>query len=168
MISLAPGGAVRAGFVSRSVAFVLDLILISLISGIINDVLAGVWDVFGLGAFKLGRYLLVGSVIWVTVLLSLCWFPLAWHLVGCSPGKAIVGLRVVAVDGRPLGLMQALLRFGGYWISGIPLFLGFLWSLFDDRGQAWHDRLARTTVVRAASRTPLVVRGGVNRTTGPR
>jgi uncharacterized RDD family membrane protein YckC len=140
----------RAGFVSRTIAFFLDVILVGLAAGLINSVMAGAWGIFGLNQFPIGRHLLVGASISSSLLMWLCWFPLAWHLVGCSPGKAIVGLRVVCVNGHPLGLRRALLRFGAYWLSGLPLFLGFLWSLVDPEGRTWHDHIAGTRIVRRA------------------
>ena len=62
-------------------------------------------------------------------------------------GKALMGLRVLGQDGRRLTFSQALIRALSYYISGLALFIGFLWVLVDDRRQAWHDKLARTLVV---------------------
>jgi uncharacterized RDD family membrane protein YckC len=50
------------------------------------------------------------------------------------------------MDGERLRLWNVLRRHVGYVISGI-LFLGFLWILFDNRRQGWHDKLAGTIVV---------------------
>lgn len=33
-------------------------------------------------------------------------------------------------------------------LSALPLFLGFAWAAFDRHGQAWHDKVAHTYVVR--------------------
>jgi preprotein translocase subunit SecF len=67
---------------------------------------------------------------------------------GQSWGGAIVGIYVVDAGsgdrispGRVFG--RSLLRI----VSVLPLFLGYLWSLWDDRRQTWHDKLARTVVV---------------------
>jgi uncharacterized RDD family membrane protein YckC len=40
------------------------------------------------------------------------------------------------------------LRYIGYFLSALPLYLGFLWALWDRRHQGFHDKLAGTTVVR--------------------
>jgi len=37
----------------------------------------------------------------------------------------------------------------GYWLSGAVFYLGFIWVAFDDKKQGWHDKIARTFVVRA-------------------
>ncbi len=43
---------------------------------------------------------------------------------------------------------QLVLRYLGYYVSAIPFGLGFLWVAFDPRKQGWHDKIARTVVVR--------------------
>jgi hypothetical protein len=42
---------------------------------------------------------------------------------------------------------RALVRYFGYFVSGIVLSLGFLWATFDSRRQGWHDKIARTYVI---------------------
>src|SRR3989338_5244248 len=51
-------------------------------------------------------------------------------------GKKIVGLRVVAEGGKPLGLGRAFLRAVGYVPSSI-LSIGFLWAFFHPRRKTW-------------------------------
>jgi uncharacterized RDD family membrane protein YckC len=58
-----------------------------------------------------------------------------------------MGLRVVTINGKRLSLLRAILRLIGYLLSALPLYLGFLWTLVDDRRQGWHDKLAGTCVV---------------------
>jgi len=43
-------------------------------------------------------------------------------------------------------------RYFAYFISTIPLCLGFLWITFDRKKQGWHDKLAGTVVVRTLRR----------------
>jgi len=69
-----------------------------------------------------------------------------WTLAGQTPGKRLMGLLVVKANGERLKLGRAILRWLGYWLSGI-LFLGFLWVLVDGKRQGFHDKLARTIVV---------------------
>ena len=58
-----------------------------------------------------------------------------------------MGVRIARINGQPLTIRRALLRYVGYWLSAIPLGLGFFWVLVDDRRQCWHDKLAGTYVV---------------------
>ena len=48
-------------------------------------------------------------------------------------------------DGRSEQLIG---RYLGYYVSTIPLMLGFLWVAFDARKQGWHDKMANTVVIR--------------------
>ncbi|MFY0543979.1 RDD family protein [Brevibacillus sp. H7] len=75
---------------------------------------------------------------------------LAWWS-GQTLGKQIVGIRVInARQARgKLTLGQVLLReVIGKTLSSIPLFLGYLWVLWNTKKQGWHDLMARTCVVR--------------------
>lgn len=71
-------------------------------------------------------------------------------LKGQTPGKMALGIKVINERGEVPGLGYAALReIPGKIISGIVILLGFIWVAFDSRKQAWHDKIARTYVVRA-------------------
>ncbi len=71
-----------------------------------------------------------------------------WTWQGATPGKAAAGLRVVdQLTGDKPSLVQSLLRWFGYFVSALPLGLGFIWAALDSDRQAWHDKIARTRVV---------------------
>src|SRR3569623_933186 len=74
-----------------------------------------------------------------------------------TPGKLLCGCQVVdANSGGPLRAGQALLRYLGYFISTLPLGLGFLWIAWDKRKQGFHDKIAKTVVIlEAPARAPL-------------
>jgi uncharacterized RDD family membrane protein YckC len=42
----------------------------------------------------------------------------------------------------------AFLRWVGYIISAVVLYLGFVWIAFDAKKQGWHDKIAGTVVIR--------------------
>jgi uncharacterized RDD family membrane protein YckC len=71
---------------------------------------------------------------------------------GASPGKIFFDLRVV--DDKSNGSLtkrQSFLRALGYLISGAPLYLGFVWILFDRKGQGWHDKIAGTRLTNVSN-----------------
>ncbi len=70
-----------------------------------------------------------------------------WTVNGQTPGMAILGLRVLRTDGRPIDLLTAFKRWALRLCSILALGLGFLPVLFSARRQALHDRLAGTVVV---------------------
>jgi len=41
----------------------------------------------------------------------------------------------------------AFLRWVSYFISALPLYIGFVWAAFDGKKQAWHDKIAGTVVI---------------------
>jgi uncharacterized RDD family membrane protein YckC len=83
----------------------------------------------------------------VYMLVSVMYFLIGWST-GGTWGLRAVGLRLVstATGGAP-GLGSALARLIVQYISAIPLYLGFLWMLWDDKKQTWHDKAAGTVVV---------------------
>ena len=71
-----------------------------------------------------------------------------WRLICATPGKYFVRIAVVDADtGKRASLIQYIIRYFSYIISALPLFLGYFAILWDDRKQAWHDRLSGTVVV---------------------
>ncbi len=87
----------------------------------------------------------------------LCWLVLAIvvGISGNTPGKAMVGLRVVNHGtGTPIGVGRSLLRSLVLALASVPTFaLGLAtlaWTAVEDRGRqrrGWHDHLAHSVVV---------------------
>lgn len=64
-----------------------------------------------------------------------------------TPGKRLLMLRVVDVNGVPLRWPRATLRYFCRFISALPLGAGYAMVLFNLHRQALHDMLASTRVV---------------------
>jgi hypothetical protein len=81
-------------------------------------------------------------------------FVALWR--GYTPGKRLLGIRIVRLDGKPIGWWRAFERFGGYAASVSTGLLGFLQILWDRNRQALHDKAAETVVIRTrgAGRAP--------------
>ena len=83
--------------------------------------------------------------------------PVAYHWYfwtrrsGQTPGKFALGIRVIKADGTALGDTDAVIRAIGYHVSAMLFGLGFVWALLDKNNQTWHDKLARSYVVRSDS-----------------
>jgi uncharacterized RDD family membrane protein YckC len=150
-------GGPYAGFITRALAFIIDLAALSvalLLVAVPIQSIVGFFTLYGVFARSSATGQAVRTIITiVTILVSAglgVAYPIGfWVLLGQTPGKVIMGLRVVRLDGRRLTLGSAMLRYLGYWVSAAPLFLGFAWILVDDRRQAWHDKIAGTCVVYA-------------------
>lgn len=146
--------APHAGFASRGMAFVLDLVVMSvtvLLSVAFLQAVLGFFTLYGLLGQRVTQSDLFHTLAVVVIALIgagiAIGYPVGfWVLLGQTPGKLLMGVRVVRLDGQPLTIRCALLRYAGYWLSAIPLGLGFLWVLVDDERRAWHDKLAGTCV----------------------
>ena len=72
-----------------------------------------------------------------------------WTSSGSTPGKMVMGLKVVNGEtGQLLDPGTAILRYVGYIVSSIPFYLGFLWVLWDPNKEGWHDKIAKTRVIK--------------------
>ncbi len=72
-----------------------------------------------------------------------------WVYKSATPGK--MALRLTIVDAKTGGKPstgQFIIRYLGYFLSTIPLFLGIIWVGIDKRKQGWHDKIAGTAVIR--------------------
>jgi uncharacterized RDD family membrane protein YckC len=136
-----------AGFVSRLFAFVLDVIILVIAMTLITWLITFINLLFSF-EIVLGKDLLAFVVMTLLTFGVYIGYPvLFWTLTGQTPGMTVMGLRVVTTDGHYLSLGRSIRRLIGYVIAAMPLFLGFLWILVDDRRQGWHDKVAGTCVV---------------------
>ena len=78
------------------------------------------------------------------------WF---WTKYLGTPGKMALGLRVLdANTGQAISTPKAIGRYFAYYISALPVLLGFIWVGIDKKKQGFHDKLAGTVVVRDLSK----------------
>jgi uncharacterized RDD family membrane protein YckC len=77
------------------------------------------------------------------------YFIFFYSTTGQTIGMYVMGIRVVRADGKHMSLWGSIVRWFGLFLSAIPLGLGFLWVIIDDRRQGWHDKLAHTCVIYA-------------------
>lgn len=153
-----------AGFITRAIALILDLAIIVSISFVFSLIVRLVLNFFGLNELAAAVYdrrtggdatydgLLVTFLRWATAFLTSVTFLFIylvffWTTIGKTPGKAILGLRVVQEGEPAVRFKWAVVRAVAYYLSALPLGLGFLWVLVDDERRGWHDKLARTYVL---------------------
>ena len=91
-----------------------------------------------------------------------CVVYVAWWLVtikrGQTPGKQVVGIRVIRKSGEPSGRAYTFVRefvvkglLLGLLVGatgGVVILVNYLWPLWDSERQALHDKLMSTLVVR--------------------
>ncbi len=93
------------------------------------------------------------SVFGLCIALWWCYFIVGWGLLGATPGKWAMGLRIVDYRQRcPIGPSRAMLRLAAYCVSSITFEWGHLMILIRNDRRALHDVLAGTRVVRQSGR----------------
>ncbi len=146
----------KAGFWIRTVAYLLDQLLVALLTiflwlsalvilnyaGIL-EIDRGMLDISiteGLGyllAIVYGAYVLHGIY---------CTFFHGYS--GQTVGKMIMNLRVVTTVGENLSYWRSFKRWLGYFASSIIFYIGYLMVAFTKDKQGLHDKIAGTYVVR--------------------
>ncbi|MBU3941486.1 MAG: RDD family protein [Nanoarchaeota archaeon] len=67
---------------------------------------------------------------------------------GGTPGKLILGMRIVNEKGEYIGIPMAILRCIGKVLSGMILCIGYFMIGWDEKKQGLHDKIAQTYVVK--------------------
>ena len=124
---------VGAGFLERFVAILIDAVILIIPSAIIQFILPDFL------AFIAGAALGIGYTLYF------------WTTSGATPGKMVMKLKVVnAQTGELLDPGTSILRYVGYFISALPLYLGFIWVAFDENKEGFHDKIAKTRVIKVS------------------
>jgi len=141
----------RAGFWLRSVAFVIDLsvlsvfsLLLLLVSFLVSTL--GV-NVSGLDADTANSFSLLSLCELAVFIATAAYFTILHSETGQTIGKNLLGLKVCTLEGEPLSYGHALIRFLAYGLSFVFFGLGFLWVALNPGKRGWHDLLAGTVVV---------------------
>ena len=124
-----------AGFWRRFIAMLIDSLLLGAVISIIfgpGYINSSLWSYESI--VKNGLSLVLTVFLWV-------------KFIG-TPGKLLLSCQVVDADTfLPISPKQAIVRYLGYYVSVLTLFVGFLWIAWDKKKQGFHDKLANTVVV---------------------
>ena len=122
------------GFWERFVAALIDGIILSVVSAMFSFLFIPMAFGCGLFAFWIYHWLFTG-------------------IKGQTPGKMVLGIKVVDVNGDRPGLGTAALReIVGKTISTLGLLLGFLFIGISDTKRGWHDEIAGTFVTKVKTK----------------
>ncbi|HEX7349111.1 MAG TPA: RDD family protein [Rhodanobacteraceae bacterium] len=130
--------SLHAGFWRRVAAYLVDFLIIA----------APLWLLdasFGHGAHSpAGR---LGTDFFKIALLWLYWAGFESSGLQATPGKLVLGLSVVDMQGMRIGFLHATGRYFGKLLSSLILCVGYMMAGWTERKQALHDLLAHTCVV---------------------
>ena len=135
-----------AGFGSRLMAYFVDAatLLVTFYLGI------GLVTLFvALVTLERPRALHLDDHVWFISFIAYLWaflFYFFW-IYGKTPGKALLGLRVVSKRGERLGPLRSFLRVPAYLVSYAFFCLGFIWIMISKERRGWHDFLVGSCVV---------------------
>ncbi|GAB3786108.1 RDD family protein [Dyella agri] len=148
----------HAGFWKRVAAYILDLILLTIVFKVIGTF-------FGISAAQeaMKQEMLSGTPImqvyehfysttWsfnvLTTVLTWLYFAFcessAWQ---ATVGKLALGIRVTNLQGARISFLRATGRFFAKYLSVLTLFIGFVMVAFTRRKQGLHDLIASTLVL---------------------
>ncbi|NEE00603.1 RDD family protein [Phytoactinopolyspora halotolerans] len=134
-----------AGVVSRAAGAALDvaIVLATFTAGVAGvDVLSRMVVGASLARDDAGVLSTVALATWAFV-----YMYASLAIAGRTPGKGIVGLRVVMADGAVLTGRRALMRTLAFPLSVLPFGLGLVGIIVQREHRALHDLLAGTAVV---------------------
>lgn len=140
------------GFWRRAMAFSIDMVILNFISLILFFIgILALHAGFVSRPPRISFAEMTGSFVIpyyiVTLLVNMLYFTYFHGIAGQTPGKMIFGLKVVQTTEEKMTPGIAFLRWVGYIVSGLFLYLGFIWIAFDGKKQGWHDKIAGTIVI---------------------
>ncbi|GAA2156519.1 hypothetical protein GCM10009844_44860 [Nocardioides koreensis] len=99
-----------------------------------------------------GNDALATTLVVIGALLSLAVF--VWNTclragrTGYSIGKGVLGIKLVGErSGEPIGAGMAFVRYLLHIVDTLPLYLGYLWPLWDAKRQTFSDKIVHTVVL---------------------
>lgn len=138
-------GGAPAGFWVRAAALLLDLAFLLIVEFVVWRAGTVLW-----GEQVTTSRLLEASITAFHLVFSSVYF-LCFHWIwGQSIGKMVLDLSVVTVDGAPISLGAALVRYFT-WLFSVTFVVGVIMAGLRADKRALHDLLAKTRVVRLAS-----------------
>lgn len=132
-----------AGFWIRVIASIIDTILLAIVLLVI------VFPLYSAGLITDNPEDLGVVGIFLNYVIPPILVIVFWRYKSATPGKLITHISIVDAEtgGKP-SFGQFIIRYIAYYISAIPLLLGFIWVGFDKRKQGWHDKIAKTVVIK--------------------
>jgi len=152
-----PVRAAYAGFWVRVVSSLIDGIILGVVVGILQLAVFG--SMFLNPALQQGRppdpsavapFLgLIGIMYVVQIALASSYEAFFIAKLGATPGKMVIGVKVLRPDGSPVSLGRAYGRYFAKFVSALTLFIGFIMAGFDSQKRALHDMICDTRVVKS-------------------
>lgn len=136
--------AVYGQFGRRAIAMYLDSIIIGIAANILITPLVFLFRIEAL--YEIGMTQLTSTV---SFFLLAVYNVYMWvNFEGATIGKKIMKLKIISSDNTPITYKTAIIRYLSTCISAIVFGLGYLNVFWDEKRQSWHDKIARTFVIK--------------------
>lgn len=134
------GNTGYVGFWRRVAAYLIDSVILFCVSLFLSILTGSGFSYSGAGGFTTGPSLLIGVLYFL-------YFWIKQN--GQTIGNKVMKIRVIREDGHSIDITTGIIRYIGLIISFLPFGLGVLWVAWDNKKQGWHDKIAKTVVVKA-------------------
>jgi uncharacterized RDD family membrane protein YckC len=147
-------GAPLAGFWSRFAASLIDSFVLGVPMFVLSLALFDpVQESSDFGSTTTFSWSWGGGPGWfqlVSLAVQVTYFAYFLGTSGQTLGAKALGIRVVDANSLEpgIGIGRGVGRYFGSLVSGVVCYLGYLWMLWDDQNQTWHDKMAGTKVVK--------------------
>jgi uncharacterized RDD family membrane protein YckC len=161
-----PAGFVYADVPNRIIAYIIDVIVLAIVFAIVSLVLVGILKA------SATTYVIVTAI---NLVISIGYWVFSWSTRRMTVGMQLLGLQIGSeTDGSTITTNQAIVRWAflgvpgllasvaSYWSDGLGALLsliGFIWLIAllvsiaqSPTKQGYHDRYAKTVMVKAARR----------------
>lgn len=106
---------------------------------------------------------LINTFTWVVYALVSAYYIVSGATGGQTFGKTIMKIRIIKTDGRRLNWLDSIIRYSLqgvltifvlldinilYGIMSFVVLFGYIWILIDPKRQGWHDKIAKTLVIK--------------------
>ena len=103
---------------------------------------------------RAGGYLVAAPFILLSIafVVGFLYFTLFWTWRGQTPGKMLIRAKVVRTNGEALSFGHAALRFLGFFVCFLTIYIGFIMIAFNIQKRGLHDTIADTCVIKLGAR----------------
>lgn len=140
-----PDAMVYASIWKRFAALIVDSLLVGAVSfGIMVLFLMAAPDGALAEETATVGVFLMGGAIFVWALFYMTWFVGRY---GATPGKMLLGIKIVRSDGAPVTYLRAFARCLANQLSANIMYIGYIIAIFDDQRRGLHDHICDTRVI---------------------
>jgi uncharacterized RDD family membrane protein YckC len=139
-------GFIYKGFWIRFVAEIIDALLLGIISQSVDLFIK--FPRFETVTTPFSVFSILSLSVSIKFLINITYYVFFNGRYGATPGKMVIGAKIVNTDGSPISYTKAFARFFAEMLSGFILGIGYIMAAFDSQKRALHDRICNTLVIK--------------------